>query len=137
MWVPAVVWFSIVILRCHLLCLNPAGLSNSILASRKWAKERWVVAVAQCASVSLTLKCLNTMFVDVVASPSRVALRVTAVLSTLGMSDWIHNVCSAFSSVEYLWKFLLIGHLLFSVSGKRKAGARLASPMSCRLKRIS
>ena len=39
-------------------------------------------------------------------------------LSTLGRSDWIHNMYSAFSSVVCLQKFLSIGPLLFSVSGR-------------------
>ena len=74
----SLVWVSVLVLRLLLLCLSPIRLSNSTVASRKWAKKRWMIADAQCARVSPMLR---TMFVEVVASPSRV------VFVTLGGVD--------------------------------------------------
>ena len=69
-----VVWFSVLVLRLLLFCLSPVRLVWSIVASRKWAKEWWVIANAQCTGVSLVL---HTMLLQVCASPSWAVLHLT------------------------------------------------------------
>ena len=133
MLIPCVVWFAVLIPRLLLFCLNQIRLSNSIVASRKWAKRSCVIADAQCACVSLIL---HSMFVKVVASPSQVVLHVAVgavdslVFLVYGWNEVLnpyHIFCGCFCGVS---AGILVDRASAAVSGKRKVGSRLGSPVS-------
>ena len=105
MWIPGVVGLAVVVLHHLVFSLCSVGCRNSIVASRNWAKESWVIANAQCVCMLLIL---ISMLVEAVVCPAWVVLRVAVgaldslVLLVDGWNaflDPIHVICCCLCGV--------------------------------------